>query len=135
MREDFRDIRPTWIAFGWFIGIALTAVAVFALTVADLMRPDTPAERMWISASLVGGFILAGFVVGARVLAAPILHGVGMGLFSLVAWVALNLFLGEPTGMTAWDAIDLPAAATLVFLQTAAAVIGTRLGTRRARSI
>jgi len=134
MPEHLHNVRASWIAFGWFIAVALTALAILALTVVDLVRPDTPAEQVWVSISMVFGFALAGFVVGWRVNAAPILHGLGMALFSIVAWVGLNLVLGEPTGVTAWDTLDVGATLTLLLLQTAAAVIGARLGVRRART-
>jgi hypothetical protein len=133
MAESLREVRPTWVAFGWFIGFALAAVGVLALTAADLIRPDTDAENFWISVSLALGFGLAGFIVGVRVRAAPLLHGLGMGLFSLVVWLLLNLFVGEPTGSTAWSVMSFGSGFMLVVLHTAAAMIGVRMGVRWTR--
>lgn len=133
MHEHVRNLRPAWIGFGWFIGVALTSLALFALTVLDLVRPDTPAEQVWVSVALVFGFALAGYFVGTRVAAAPILHGVAMGLFSLVAWAGLNLLAGEPVGVTAWDSLDAGSAFSLLSMQIAAAVIGARFGVRSMR--
>jgi hypothetical protein len=130
MAESLRDVRPTWVAFGWFIGFALAAAGVLALTAADMMRPETDAENFWITVSLALGFGLAGFIVGVRVRAAPLLHGLGMGLFSLVVWLFLNLFIGEPMGDTAWQSMSLRSGIMLMVLHTAAAMVGVRMGVR-----
>lgn len=133
MSESFRSLRPSWIAFGWFIAAALTAGILLGLTVAGILGEDAAGERVWVAVALALGFAVAGFYVGTRVNAAPILHGLGMGLFSLVVWLGLNLFLGEPTGGAAWNAIPRDAAGGLVFLLTSASVVGTRQGVRYAR--
>ena len=127
------DLRPSWIAFGWFIGAAFTALALLALTRFGFVRPDTDAEPLWVSLSLIAGFGLGGIFVGARVRAAPILHGLGIGLFSLLAWIGLNLFLGEPTGMTAWDTLRFSTTLWLLLLQTLASIAGVWLGVRWGR--
>src|SRR5690606_14828161 len=122
--------RPGWIAFGWFIAVSLTALVLLALAAARLVEADTPVEGVWVSLSNVFGFALAGFLVGTRVNAAPTLHGIGIGLFSLVAWAGLNLFLGEPTGLTAWDTLDAGVVVALLLLQMVAAIVGARMGVR-----
>jgi hypothetical protein len=80
------------------------------------------------------GFAVAGFFVGVRAGTAPILHGVGMGLFSLVVYLAANLIAGEPTGQTAWSEVSTATALWLILLQTVAAIVGTRAGVRWRRT-
>ena len=56
-----------------------------------------------------------------------------MGLLSLLVWLAVNLFLGEPTDAAAWDGLGTAPLALLLVLQTVAAVVGARMGVRWAR--
>lgn len=131
MFESVRSVRPGWIGFGWFVGAALTSLIVFVLTVLGLIRSEAPTEGMGVALSLLIGFLVAGFWVGTRVNAAPILHGVGMGLLSVVVWLGLNFFAGSTA--TGWDTVSGAVALSLLGLQTAASVVGARAGVRFAR--
>jgi hypothetical protein len=133
MSEHLRNLRLGWIGFGWFVAVALTALAVVALAALDLLRQGTASEGIWVAASIAAGFLVAGFFIGTRVAAAPLLTGLAMGVFSIVAWLAVNLLLGEPTNATAWNALRPRTAVSLLVLQTAAAVLGTRAGVRWTR--
>jgi hypothetical protein len=133
MFESVRSVRPGWIGFGWFIAAALTSLLLFVMTALQMIRPEAPTEGMGVAISLLVGFLVAGFFVGTRVNAAPVLHGLGMGLFSVAVWLGLNLFVGEGLGGAAWDSISAGVAAGLLALQTAAAVVGARAGVRFAR--
>lgn len=130
--EHLQNVRPSWVAFGWFIGFAMTGLLLFALIAVGILDA-VPAEddaTFWTLVALGFGFAGGGFFVGARTAAAPILHGVGMGLFSLLVWFVVNLFLGEPTDQTAWSALDGESLAGLLLLQIAAAIAGAWLGRR-----
>jgi hypothetical protein len=133
MFESVRSVRPAWIGFGWFIAAALTSLLLFVLSVLGIIRPEAPTEGIGVAVSLLVGFFVAGFFTGTRVNAAPVLHGVGMGLFSLLVWFVLNLFADERFGGAAWDSIPAGIAVSLLGLQTAAAVVGARAGVRFAR--
>ena len=133
MFESARSLRPGWIGFGWFIAAALTSVLLFGMTALQMIRPEAPTEGMGVSVALMTGFFVAGFFVGTRVNAAPVLHGLGIGLFSVLVWLGLNLVVGEGLGGAAWDSIPGGVAAALLTLQTAAAMVGTRAGVRFAR--
>ena len=133
MFESVRSVRAGWIGFGWFIAVALASLVLMGMIWLGLIRADAPTEGLGVALALLLGFFLAGFFVGTRVNAAPILHGIGMGLFSVVAWLALNLFAGEATGAEAWHALPAGVALGLLALQTAAAVVGARAGVRFAR--
>lgn len=131
MFESVRSIRPAWIGLGWFIGAALTSLLVFVLSVLGLIRENAPTEGMGVTLSLLIGFVIAGFWVGTRVNAAPVLHGVAMGLLSLAVWFALNVFAGSVG--EGWHAVSAPVAAALLGLQTVSSVVGARAGVRFAR--
>ena len=133
MFESVRSVRAGWIGFGWFIAVAVTSRVLMGMIWLGMIRAEAPTEGLGVALALLVGFFLAGFFVGTRVNAAPILHGVGMGLFSVIAWLALNLFAGEATDAAAWNAISSGVALGLLVLQTAAAVAGARAGVRFAR--
>jgi hypothetical protein len=130
MFESIRSVRPSWVAFGWFVAVAITSLVLLAMDAFGMMGGDEQTESLWVAVSLVVGFTGAGFLVGTRVVAAPVLHGVAIGMFSVLAWVAINLFVGEPTGEAAWRDLDARTLSGLLVLQAVAAVVGTRLGVR-----
>jgi hypothetical protein len=134
MHEHIRNVRPSWVAFGWFIAVSVTALILLAMVSFGLVGEEPPNETLWVGLALLVGFFATGFFVGTRVAAAPVLHGLGMGLFSIVAWVLVNLFAGEPTGQTTWRSLDAYSLAGLLVLQAVAAVVGARLGVRFLRT-
>jgi hypothetical protein len=129
--ERFSDIRPSWIAFGWFIAAAVASLLIMAFVVLGLVTWDTlDTGGLWTAVAILVGFVVGGFFAGVRSGTAPVLHGLGIGLFSLVIYFLANLLAGEPTGVTAWGGLPPLQAAGLLTLQTAAAVVGARLGVR-----
>jgi hypothetical protein len=130
MHEHLHNVRLSWVAFGWFIAVALTGVEIVALASLDLVRAGAPVEGAWVAIAIAVGFLISSFYMGTRVAAAPVLNGLLMALFSVVAWVALNLFLGEPTGVTAWDTLPLGSAIVLLAIHAVASVLGARAGVR-----
>jgi hypothetical protein len=130
MHEHFHNVRLSWVAFGWFIAVALTGLEIVALASLDLVRAGAPVEGAWVAIAIAVGFLISSFYMGTRVAAAPVLNGLLMALFSVVAWVALNLFLGEPTGVTAWDTLPLGSAIVLLAIQAVASILGARAGVR-----
>jgi hypothetical protein len=127
-----REIRPTWIAFGWFIALAVTGLVLLAFAALGLEGAAVEQGGVWAAAAIVFGFLAGGMMAGARAGTAPVLHGIGIGLFSVVAWVLVNLVFGEATGTTTWHDLPTSTAAALLFLQMVAAVIGARMGVRLA---
>lgn len=128
-------VRPTWILFGWFIAVAVVGLVLLGLVALGVLQGQAPSnEPFWIAGALGLGFLAGGFVVGSRAGDAPVLHGLGIGLCSVLAWLALNLFFGEPTGQTAWSELDAGSVVALLVLQTVAAIVGARLGVRWTRT-
>jgi len=130
MRESIRSVRLSWIAFGWFLAAGLTSLILIALEAFGVTGVGAAAESLWVAIALVIGFSTTGFFVGTRVVAAPVMHGIAIGLFSLVVWVAINLFIGEAVGETTWRFLDPRTLSGLLVLQAVAAIVGTRLGVR-----
>ncbi|HEU0054063.1 MAG TPA: hypothetical protein VFQ39_12845 [Longimicrobium sp.] len=132
--EHLQNVRPSWVAFGWFVGAAVTAFLLLALIATGLLDDSSgQANSGWVLVAMFIGFVAAGYLAGGRVGAAPILHAVGIGLFSLVVWFLANLFLGEPLGATTWSTSPTLGVGA-VLLQIVAAAIGGRLGSREARA-
>jgi hypothetical protein len=129
--EHLANLRPSWIAFGWFIAIAVASLVVLALAALGVVEPDAAEEGAWVALAMAIGFMAGGMLAGMRAGAAPILHGVGIGLFSLVVWFLANLLLGEPTDATAWRVLDPGMAAGLLLLQIGTATLGAWYGARR----
>lgn len=129
--ERLTHVRPSWVAFGWFIAAAMSALVLLALVALGVLGAASEGD-VWVAVALLIGFITGGFFAGARVGRAPILHGLGIGLFSLLIWLLANLLLPGPR---AWHALPLTVAAGLLLLQTAAAVVGARMGRRWTRGV
>lgn len=127
-----RTLRPSWIAFGWFIAVAVTSFMLLALNAAGLITDTlvTGAANRWVALAFVVGFLAGGFFTGARVRVAPVLHGLGIAAFSVVVWLGVNLLIGEPIGASAWNVLSAASAATMLALQALAAVMGARWGAR-----
>jgi hypothetical protein len=131
MTESFSDLRPSWIAFGWFIAAAVASFVVFFFIMLGLLTWDSlDAGGVWTAVAILVGFVVGGFFTGVRVARSPVLHGLAIGLFSLLVFLLANVFAGEPTGATAWRQLPYVEAAALLTLQAVAAIVGTRMGTR-----
>jgi hypothetical protein len=78
------------------------------------------------------GFFAGGFFAGFRSMHAPILHGVALGLVSLVAWVLLNLIARGASPGFEWEALTPTAAGAILLAQMAAGVAGAWTGYRLA---
>lgn len=123
-------VRPSWIAFGWFIAACITGLGLLALISLGIADGQSVGGDPWVAATLTVGFLLGGFFVGVRVGGEALVHGLGMGLFSVLVWIAANLFLGEPTDQTAWSELGAATVTMLLMLQAVAAVVGVRMGVR-----
>lgn len=130
--EHLQNVRPSWVAFGWFVSAAVTALALFA-GIAFRVIDETDASAVWLALAFAVGFFMGGWLTGARVGLAPILHAVGIGLFSVVVWLLANL-LARGTGLAGWSGLSPALTAGLLLLQIVAAALGARLGSREVRA-
>lgn len=127
--EQIQNVRPTWIAFGWFAAASVTGLALVALIALGVLSPAAESGGAWVLLSVAVGFLSGGWLVGWRTGTAPLLHGVGIGLFSLVVWLLLNLF-ADAVDISEWSGLTPGLTAAIVVLQIAAAAAGAWYGTR-----
>lgn len=130
--EHLQNVRPSWVAFGWFLAAAATGLAVFVLIRFGLVDAEGGGSG-WLLPAFAVGFFFGGWVTGLRTGGAPILHAVGIGLFSILVWIVVNLLAGEPTGNTAWGELPPALTAGLILLQIVSAALGALVGSRPAR--
>ena len=130
--EHLQNVEPSWVIFGWFIGAAVFSLVLMLLIVTGLVDPET-ATSAWVLLAVVIGWGAGGFVIGMRTGAAPILHAVGVGLFSLVFWLAANL-LASGLGASTWRGTAPEWVVGAILLQMAAAWLGAHLASREARA-
>ncbi|HEX5725079.1 MAG TPA: hypothetical protein VFX98_06410 [Longimicrobiaceae bacterium] len=133
--EHLQNVRPSWVAFGWFIGAAVFSLLTLAMIAAGILDTEgaRPADAFWLLLAMFLGYMVGGYFTGARVGAAPILHAVGIGLFSVVFWFVVNV-AGEPFGGDAWRSLSPAFFAGVILLQIFSAATGARIGSRAARA-
>ncbi len=128
--EHLENVRPSWVAFGWFIGVAVMSAILFALAAVGIVARAGEIGLGWVLLAVFAGFLVGGYLTGVRVRAAPILHAVGIGLFSVVVWFVANLVAGETLNAADWTVAPASAAGAVLF-QIIAAAIGAGIATRR----
>lgn len=128
--EHLQNVSVGRVVAGWLVAAAVASLVALALLGTGLLDDETTAANTWWSMFAVGvGFLAGGFFTGFRALQAPVLHAVGIGITSLVAWFlanALSALLID--GGWTWPAVSPDFAVGLLFLQLAATVIGSLLG-------
>ena len=127
--EQLRDVRPTWVAFGWFAAVSVAGLALVILVSLGLLSRNSDDTGGWMVLSFVVGFFSGGWLVGWRTGAAPVLHGVGIGLFSLVVWLVLNL-VAQALGLPAWIGLTAKGGTIVLLAQVGSAVAGAWYGAR-----
>jgi hypothetical protein len=126
--EHLQNVRYGWVIAGWLIAIAVVSVVVFIFEASGLVGAGGARDALASLISVVAGFGAGGFFAGFRALEAPILHGVGIGLTSLVVWVAVNLIATTLLDAVGWQSLTPAFAVGLVLVQVVAAVVGALLG-------
>ena len=129
--EHLSNVSFTSILIGWVIAVAVTSLLVFLFTAAGWMATDD-AGNAWAVIAVAIGFFAGGYLTGTRDIEAPILHGVGIGLMTLVAWFVLNALATFFVDATSYTGLGATATAGLLLLQMLAAVLGAWLADRRA---
>lgn len=130
--EHLQNVRPSWVVFGWFVSVAVTSLLLLAMSAVGMIS-DQSGTGAWSVVAILIGFTLGGYLTGARTGTAPILHGVAMGLFSVVVWLAANLF-GELFDASTWDTINPALYAGGLLVQIIAAAAGAHIGSRAGRA-
>jgi hypothetical protein len=129
--EHLRNVQISWVAFGWFVGLAAAAAVLLLLAGAGFTESGGKQETIVLTVAVAAGWFMGGFIVGFKAAAAPILHGAAMALFTFVAWFGLNLaFGGLTTGASAWEFFGARSLAAALLVQVLAAITGCWLGYR-----
>ena len=127
--EHLQNVRFARVIAGWLIAIAVTSLAGLA-AIGIAMTWSESAELGPVASVLavVVGFWIGGFFAGFRALEAPILHGIGIGLTSLVAWAGLNAVAALMSPGVTWEGLTPGRTAAALLAQVVAAVIGALMG-------
>jgi hypothetical protein len=131
--EHLQNVRPGWIMAGWLVAVAVTSVVVFGLVLLGFTGDAGPRDTAWALVAVTVGFLVGGWFTGYGTQEAPILHGVAMGLTSLVVWLGLNLVMVMALRGAEWEGMGASAALAVILMQIIAAVIGCRVGAISAR--
>lgn len=129
--EHLSNVGFASILIGWIIAVAVTSLLVFLFTAAGWMSTDD-AGNLWAVIAVAIGFFAGGYLTGTRDIEAPILHGVAIGLVTLVAWFVLNALATFFVDASSYSNLSATSTAGLLLLQMAAAVAGAWLADRRA---
>ncbi|HEX2079156.1 MAG TPA: hypothetical protein VHG08_15635 [Longimicrobium sp.] len=133
--EHLQNVRPSWVLFGWLVSVAVVAFLGLVLAAGGFADPDESVIGLWGVFALAAGFFAGGLVTGVRVGAAPILHGVAIGVVSLLVWFVVNVVFGEALDATTWNDGTPAFYAGALILQMAAAAVGARIGSRQQRAM
>ena len=129
--EHLSNVSPWPVFIGWVAAAAVTSALVFLLTAVGWMTVEgTPT--FWAVLTVAIGFFAGGYLTGTRDIEAPILHGVGIGLMTLVAWFILNLLAALFVDDGSGGGLPASVGAGLLLLQMAAAIAGAWIAARRA---
>lgn len=129
--EHLRNVQLSWVAFGWFVALAVASGIILLLAAAGVLDAFAYGEPVGVALAVAVGWAIGGFIAGFKTAAAPILHGAAMAIFTFVVWFFLNLaFGGLTTGASAWEHLTVRAAALALLVQGAAAIAGCWAGYR-----
>lgn len=126
--EHLQNVRFTRVLAGWLVAVAVTSLVTLALIGLGFLADATGAGTLWSLLAVLVGFWAGGFFAGFRAIEAPILHGIGIGLSSLVAWAAVNVITSLVLPGFDWQRLTPTLAVALLLVQLAAAVIGALIG-------
>lgn len=128
--EHLHNVRPGFVGIGWFIAIAVTSLLLFVLMATGLLLPEQPGSGRWVTLAVAIGFVAGGVFVGYMTSLAPILHGLLIGLTTMIIWAVLNAVVSTFVPGFGWTQLDATLAINLMLIQIVCAIIGTRFGYR-----
>jgi hypothetical protein len=131
--EHLQNVRPAGVLFGWFVSVAVVSLIALLLAATGQVDPEaSTGSVLWGVVAIAVGFGFGGWLLGTRVVA-PILHGVAMGIVSVLVWFLANLLAGETVADSAWMDGSEAYYAGLLLLQIVAAAFGASVGSRSQR--
>lgn len=126
--EHLNNVGFVRVIVGWLIAVAVASLLMLAVIGFGVISPDATTGGWAGMLIMVLGFGMGGFFAGFRALRAPILHGIAIGLTSLVAAAAFAFLNDLVSPDTRWTDLRASAVILLVFAQFASAVIGALVG-------
>jgi hypothetical protein len=128
--EHLQNVGAGRVVAGWLVAAAVASLVALALIAAGLLEQEatTPRNTWWSMFAIAAGFFAGGFFAGFRATQAPVLHAVGIGLTSLAAWFLLNSLAALVYRGWSWPVLTPQFTVALLFVQLAAAVVGSLLG-------
>ncbi len=126
--EHLQNVRMSRVLAGWLVAIAVSSLVALVFEALGVLTRGILLSTLWSLVSVLVGFWAGGFFTGFRAIEAPILHGVAIGLMTLVAWALVNALAILLFPDTEWQRLTVAAAVGVMFVQMAAAVLGALLG-------
>jgi hypothetical protein len=127
--EHLQNVGTGRVIAGWLVAVAIVSLIALALLSMGLLQEETTASNTWWSMVAIGtGFFAGGFFAGFRAIQAPILHAIGIGLTSLVAWFLLNAVASLLYRGWNWPILTPEFAVGVLFVQFFTAMLGALLG-------
>jgi hypothetical protein len=127
--EHLNNVRLGYVMTGWLIAIGFTSLFIFIL-IATGIQSGMSSDGRWIATAVAVGFALGGTFVGFMTALAPILHGIMIGLTSLVFWAILNVLSSFLFPDFAYTSLSGQWAVAVMLVQIVAAILGARFGYR-----
>ena len=125
--EHLQNVHAGWVVAGWLVAAAVTSLVLIALAGLGIVGAGDMAPG-WSLLAVLAGFYVGGMFTGFRSIDAPILHGIAIGIFSLVAWLVLNVIATAFFPEASWQTLSPTASSAILLLQLAAAVGGAWTG-------
>ncbi|HET9986725.1 MAG TPA: hypothetical protein VFQ38_24320 [Longimicrobiales bacterium] len=126
--EHLQNVHLGWVAAGWLVAAAVTCAVFFVLTALGVIEPLASLPVGWSVVAVAIGFYVGGLFTGFNSLDAPILHGIAVGIFTLVVWFVLNVLTVLFFPDAGWAALTPAMTTGLLLLQMVAAVAGAWTG-------
>ena len=127
--EHLNNVRLGYVLTGWAIAICATSLFVFIL-IATGIQSSMSSDGRYIAAAVALGFAVGGAFVGFMTSLAPILHGMMIGLTSIVVWALFNVVTSMVAPDLVWTTLTAQWTIAVVLVQIVAAVLGARFGYR-----
>ena len=127
--EHLNNVRLGYVLTGWAIAICTTSLFVFIL-IATGIQSSMSSDGRYIAAAVALGFAVGGAFVGFMTSLAPILHGIMIGLTSIVVWALFNVVTSLVAPQLVWTTLTAQWTIAVVLVQIVAAVLGARFGYR-----
>ena len=130
--EHLNNVRPSFVGWGWLASIAMASLFVLVFVAMGVLDTESTTGGRWIAIAVTLGFFAGGAFVGFMVALAPILHGILIGLTSLVVWALVNGIVSAFFPEFTWNTLNGQLTVNVILVQMVGAILGARLGYRYA---